>query len=156
MTKAHDFIEQYSKLEFAITFIGYAKRLPNKKVGVDWAKFATVFPEGLDVAEANGFAVLVNAPPSEPVFDDKCLFDRWLLPNEVPRVTTWEQLFLKSLSTLRNNIAHGNKFYKDDNRDDKRNEKLLEAGISLIKYIKTKNIEYNGGFLNELMDDASF
>lgn len=156
MTKAHDFIELYSKLEYALTFIGYAKRLPNKKVGVDWAKFATAFPERLDVAEANGFAVLVNAPPSEPIFNDECLFDRWPSPNEVPKVTTWEQLFLKSLSTLRNNIAHGNKFHKDDNRDKERNKELLDASIRLIEYIMTKNIEYNGQFLNELMEDASF
>ena len=103
--EAAELMHSFARLEHALKRNGYARQ--DRKVAfIDWTRFAAELGEPFFTAarDSGNAAVLIREPPR--VYHR----DKGLLPEQPPPIMNVQELLLRGVCQVRNNIAHGEKF----------------------------------------------
>jgi hypothetical protein len=134
--EAIEFLELYARTERALKQAGCVKK-GKKFAEADWTPFANALgPEFLEhVRTSHQAEILITEPPRRR----STLGLEWA-PVEPQPIRTVEELFVRSICQVRNNLAHGEKFDITGKGLD-RDLALVSQSLWVLKQALERNID---------------
>jgi len=131
---ACEFLAVFARLEYSLKATDYASE-NGGNVSANWDRFANGVNEGFEQIKDEEFKAavrfLLTRPPRKQVRRDGMLDFRDQVIDENQRTA---QQVLLMVRTVRNNLFHGGKFLPDGEREQGRNQELVNHSLTVLKH----------------------
>ena len=136
---ACELLAVFSRMEFALKATDFASENEGK-VSASWDRFANEIDDDFKQCTSKNLTTavdyLLTHPPRKQVRKNGVLtFDDQVIDNK----QTEAQQTLLMVRTVRNNLFHGGKYLPDGEREQGRNEELVQHSLTVLKHCISLN-----------------